>query len=126
MLDAVNVARSSARLCGDTAFAPTGPLRLEARLSAAAQSHSEDMLAMSTLSHFGSDGSTMIQRVERQGYEWSTLAENVAWGYDEVDGVVAGWLSSPGHCRNMMSPAMRELGVGVAGTYWTQVFGTPR
>src|SRR5690554_4185793 len=53
MLDAVNVARSSARLCGDTAFAPTGPLRLEARLSAAAQSHSEDMLAMSTLSHFG-------------------------------------------------------------------------
>lgn len=126
MLAEVNVARSQPRVCGDTAYAPTGPLKLEARLSAAAQLHSEDMLATTTLSHVGSDGSTMVERVERQGYPWSRLAENVAWGYDDVRTVVAGWLGSPGHCRNIMSPDYQELGVGVAGTFWTQVFGTQR
>ncbi len=97
MLAAVNEARSAARVCGDTAFAPTGPLRLETRLSAAAQLHSEDMQATGTLSHVGSDGSSVVERAERQGYQWSKLAENVAWGYEAVDEVVAGWLSSPGH-----------------------------
>lgn len=126
MLAAVNEARSAARVCGDTAFAPTGPLRLENRLSAAAQLHSEDMQATGTLSHVGSDGSSVVERAERQGYQWSKLAENVAWGYEAVDAVVAGWLSSPGHCRNIMNPDYRELGVGLAGTFWTQVFGTPR
>lgn len=126
MLAQVNAARSSARVCGDTAFAATGPLRLEGRLSAAAQAHSEDMRAMGTLSHVGSDGSSVVERAERQGYQWSKLAENVAWGYEAVEEVVAGWLSSPGHCRNIMNPDYEELGVGLAGTFWTQVFGTPR
>ena len=126
MLSSVNEARSTPRSCGDGAYGAAGPLRLEAKLSAAAQLHSQDMRATSTLSHVGSDGSTLVQRVERQGYPWSRLAENVAWGYDEVDEVVAGWLSSPGHCANIMNPDYRELGVGVAGTFWTQVFGTPR
>ncbi len=126
MLVAVNEARSTARVCGDTSYAPSAPLKLEARLTAAAQLHSQDMLATGALSHVGSDGSSMVDRAERQGYPWSRLAENVAWGYDDVSSVVAGWLGSPGHCRNIMSPDYRELGVGVAGTFWTQAFGTQR
>lgn len=126
MLAAVNEARAEPRSCGDASFPAAGPLRLNARLSAAAQAHSEDMLRTGTLTHVGSDGGTVVQRVERQGYPWSRLAENVAWGYEDVGSVVSGWLGSPSHCRNIMDTGYRELGVGRAGTFWTQVFGTPR
>jgi len=126
MLELVNAARAEPRACGDVAFPPAGPLRLDPRLSAAAQAHSEDMRRTGTLTHVGSDGSTVAERVERYGYDWSRLAENVAWGYEDVGDVLAGWLESPSHCRNVMDARYSELGVGLAGTYWTQVFAAPR
>ena len=46
---------------------------------------------------------------------------------------MAGWLASPGHCSNIMNPDFTEMGAAyaidkssAAGSYWTQVFGTPR
>ncbi len=44
---------------------------------------------------------------------------------------MTGWINSPRHCENLMSPDLREIGVGgvtVPGsqysTYWVQDFGT--
>jgi len=44
---------------------------------------------------------------------------------------VAGWLQSPHHCENLMTPRFTEMGVAFAvnpatdaGVYWTQTFGT--
>ena len=35
-----------------------------------------------------------------------------------------GWMTSPGHCANIMNPDNNELGVGFyEGNYWTQVMG---
>ncbi len=126
VLELVNTARAEARACGDVWFPAAGPLRLQPQLTAAARAHSEDMRRSGTLSHTGSDGSDIVDRAERQGYAWSRLAENVAYGYPDAASVVAGWLGSPGHCVNIMNADYAELGVGLAGTYWTQVFGTPR
>jgi uncharacterized protein YkwD len=47
---------------------------------------------------------------------------------------VAGWLSSPGHCANLMNPRYTEMGAAYGLNsarkstypYWTQVFGAPR
>ena len=58
------------------------PLTFCANLMTAAQRHSEDQAAHSTMSHTGSNGSTMVQRAEAAGYRgWTSLAENVAAGY---------------------------------------------
>jgi len=121
----VNEARSVARTCGDERFAATGPVSLEARLARAAQLHSHDMLEHGFMGHTGSDGSDLRLRAERQGYDWSRLGENVAMGYPNPASVVAGWLGSPGHCANIMNPDFTELGVGLDGAYWTQLFGRP-
>jgi len=121
----VNEARSAARSCGDRRFSATTPVSLEARLARAAQLHSSDMRESGVMSHTGSDGSDLKTRAERQGYEWSRLGENVAAGYQSPSSVVAGWLSSPGHCANIMNPDFTELGVGLDGVYWTQLFGRP-
>ncbi|MFO7546529.1 MAG: CAP domain-containing protein [Trueperaceae bacterium] len=122
----VNDARASTRRCGTQTFATAAPLRLEARLTAAAGAHSQDMHDHGFMSHTGSDGSDVVRRVERQGYTWSALAENVAAGFTSPEDVVAAWLGSPGHCINIMNPAYTELGPGNAGVFWTLVFGRPR
>ncbi len=43
-----------------------------------------------------------------------------------------GWIDSPGHCANLMSPTFTEMGIAFVverksepGIYWTQVFATP-
>lgn len=125
ILKLVNQARATARHCADKRYAATGPLSLEAKLARAAQLHSEDMFDNGYMGHVGSDGSTLVDRANRQGYEWSALGENVAYGYTSPASVVTGWLNSPGHCANIMNPSFTELGVGLEGTYWTQLFGRP-
>lgn len=78
-----------------------------------------------TMSHVGSDGSKLGARVTREGYQWSTVGENVAWGYRTVASVMAGWLASSGHCKNIMNPYFTELGAAEVNYYWTQVFARP-
>jgi uncharacterized protein YkwD len=126
LLQEVNDARSSSRRCGTQSFAAAAPLRLESRLTAAAEAHSQDMYDHGFMSHTGSDGSDVVRRVERQGYTWSALAENVAAGFLSPADVVAAWLGSPGHCANIMNSAYTELGPGNEGAFWTLVFGRPR
>ncbi|MFZ3492858.1 CAP domain-containing protein [Streptomyces sp. 5.8] len=103
-------------------------LTVNAMLTKAAQDHSEDMAAHSTMSHTGSDGSDPGQRITRAGYQWSTYAENVAYGYDTAAKVMDGWMNSPGHKRNILDCDVKEIGIGLAqpGQYWTQDFGAAR
>ena len=126
LYDLVNAARAEQRSCGtEGVFAAAAPLTLDARLMAAAQKHSADMHQHGFMSHIGSDGSTLRQRVEREGYAWRRLSENVAWGYAMPEGVMAAWLGSDGHCANIMDPQVSELGLGLEGVRWTQVFAKP-
>jgi len=132
-LSLVNAARAKARKCGATAFAAAPPLTLSAMLSRAALIHSQDMAKKDFFEHKGSDGSTVGIRTARVGYVWRTVGENIAIGPQTAEVVVQGWIDSPGHCANIMSPAFTEMGIAFvvdrkseAGIYWTQVFGTPR
>jgi len=98
-------------------------------LDRAAQAHSNDQAATNTMTHTGSDGSTIGTRANRSGYlGWTALAENVAAGYTSVDGVMTGWMNSAGHKANLLNPAYTTVGVGRADSssgrpYWTQDFG---
>ncbi|GGR41996.1 hypothetical protein GCM10010251_68640 [Streptomyces aurantiogriseus] len=104
------------------------PVTLNATLSKAAQGHSADMASHQNMSHTGSDGSNPGERITRAGYSWSTYGENVAYGYATPEKVMAGWMSSPGHKRNILNCGFKEIGVGLAqpGNYWTQDFATAR
>ncbi|MGW7688266.1 CAP domain-containing protein [Streptomyces asiaticus] len=104
------------------------PLTVNAKLTKAAQDHSEDMAAHSNMSHTGSDGSSPGDRIERAGYSWRAYGENVAYGYDSPKSVMEGWMNSSGHKANILNCDFKEIGVGLAqpGNYWTQDFGTAR
>ena len=81
------------------------------------------------MSHTGGDGSTLAVRIDRVGYSWSRIGENVAVGFPDAASVVAAWMASPGHRDNILSVNTQfglGLTLGVDGRpYWTQVFGTP-
>ncbi len=120
MLTRINAERSSVG---------AAPVRLCATLMTAAQRHSEDQASHSTMSHTGSNGSTMTQRAEAAGYVgWNAMGENVAAGYPSVAAVMGGWMGSSGHRANLLSTSYEHVGVGRAASgsgalYWTQVFG---
>lgn len=127
LLALVNEARATATACGALGtFPPAGPLTIDPRLSSAALLHSDEMRRLGVMSHVGADGSNVGDRVTRQGYEWRSVGENVARGFETPESVVSGWLGSAGHCANVMAADFVHLGVGRADDYWTQVFGRPR
>ena len=133
VLDLVNQARKSRRNCGDQTFNAAPPLRWNDALAEAARLHSNNMARFDFLGHDGRDGSTAAQRVERAGYRYRAMGENIAGGQLQPEDAVAGWIDSPGHCANLMNPAFTEMGVAFAvnrqsrmGVYWAQEFGTRR
>ncbi len=132
VLSAVNAARAKAGC---------QPLRLDARLTAAARAHATAMAEQNFFGHAGKDGSRFSSRIKRQGYSYSTAAENIAAGYRSAGQVVSGWLNSAGHRRNMLNCRMTETGIAmvyqaddrpIRGNsaplryYWVQVFAAPR
>lgn len=130
VLALVNEARSRPQRCGDKAFAPAPPLRLNPTLSGIASAHAGDMARHGYFSHTGRDGSTVDGRATRAGYAWEAIGENIAAGQLSADAAVRGWMNSPGHCANIMSPAFSEMGAAFVvnrqssqGIYWAQVFG---
>ena len=127
-LAAVNGARSVGQVCGVTPHGPVPPVSWSENLAMAAYLHSEDMVLNNFFGHTGSDGSSVGQRISRQGYPWRTYGENIAVGYPTVSSVLQGWLGSEGHCENLMDPAFTEIGAGYAtgpfggnpgARYWT-------
>lgn len=69
---------------------------------------------------------------ERIGAGWAAAAENIAWrdidrDADEAQKVVAGWMESSRHRRNILSPDYKFIGIGRVdnGTraWWTADFG---
>ncbi|KAG1703237.1 hypothetical protein DVH05_008147 [Phytophthora capsici] len=121
MLNAVNKQRTANGL---------SKLCMNKKLQTAAQGHSNDMAKKNYMSHTGSDGSSMSQRITAAGYKWSACAENVAAGQTTVDAVMTAWMASSGHRANILNAKYTMFGCGYAymsGStykhYWTQDFG---
>ncbi|CAI5747290.1 unnamed protein product [Peronospora destructor] len=106
------------------------PLCLNKKLHIAAQAHSDDMAAKNFMGHEGSDGSTMSQRITTAGYDWTSVAENVAAGHVTVDDVMQGWIDSPKHLENIMGDHTMFASAYAFNMYdtyqhyWSQEFGT--
>lgn len=132
LLALINEARKQPRQCGAQSFGGTSPLVWNAALGTAAESHSRAMANGNFFSHLGSDGRTPGDRAELAGYDGTRTGENIAAVLDTPRKVLDGWLASPGHCANLMSPQFSELGAAYAvdpqsdaGIYWAVLFGAP-
>ena len=99
------------------------PLTWNDHLEAAALGHTQDMADNNFLSHTGSDGSSMSQRIQDAGYDYHACAENIAVGQTSIEQVMNAWMNSSGHRTNILNSSYEHLGAARVGNYWTQNFG---
>ena len=130
VLGLVNDARRRGGTCGTQRFAPAAPLAWSEQLAAAALDHSREMAQYDHFDHRDRRGGGVPERAREHGYPWRAIGENIAAGQGSPQQVVVGWLASPGHCANILSPDFGEMGAAYAlnpraamEIYWTQVFG---
>jgi uncharacterized protein YkwD len=96
-------------------------------LDNSAQGWSQAMVATHQLTH----GASFTARISAAGYPWGSAGENIATGYLTPRAVVAAWMASVEHCRNILNPTYRDVGIGevpspATGTRpatWTGDFG---
>ena len=104
MLDRLNAIRIAERL---------QPLMLDRKLMDAAGDHALYLSTTGDVGHRGRNGGDLAARLDDVGYRYRAGAENVAAGQPSVEDVVADWLESAGHKKNILLPEAQELGVGV-------------
>lgn len=122
----VNKIRSIPRTCGNKRFPAASALTLNAKLTLASYRHSLDMFENQFLEHVSSNGDTLVERMRDASYDWSAVGENLAHNQKSIQQVIADWLSSPGHCSNLMSSDYTQSGVAMVNGYWTQVYAAPK
>ena len=124
----INNTRQKGCTCGVTYMPPAPPLMWNNQLEIAAIGHAQDMSCQNYFSHTSLDGRTMQDRLRAAGYSYNgfksySIGENIAEGQMSIAEVMQGWLKSPGHCKNLMNPTFREIGVAEFNNYWVQDFG---
>ena len=130
-LAAINAERAHPHDCGETRYEATTELVWNEQLAAAARKHSDDMAQNDFMSHDSSDGTPFKSRIQNEGYtSYDKIGENVAVGQESVAVVVAEWMESPGHCKNIMDPRFDEMGMALEKNstgswkrYWTLDLG---
>ncbi|MGZ0148505.1 CAP domain-containing protein [Kribbella sp. WER1] len=109
-----------------------GPLKLDSSLVEAAGKHASDMVRRHYMDHTNPDGQDPGDRMRAAGYRGSTWGENIAAGYDTAQKVVAAWMQSDGHRKNILNCRFTTIGIGydpgqVRSDYgpgsWVQDFG---
>lgn len=109
-----------------------GQLRYNKSLAQAATNYAAMLARTGKFSHTVG-GTSLPQRVDRTGYDYHRLAENIGWAerrgtqVDIAHWFVKAWMESPSHRRNMLDGRLKELGVGITKLnnryYAVQVFG---
>jgi len=119
MLDSVNSLRAAA---GSPA------VQLDPKLNAAAATHSRDMSVQNRPWHFGSDGSSPVDRVGRVGYAGKLVGEVISETYETELETLGAWMSQPDTRRILMASDARNMGFAWhqesnGKIWWTLVMG---
>ncbi|WP_170761340.1 CAP domain-containing protein [Ruegeria lacuscaerulensis] len=119
MLDSVNALRQAQGL---------QPVQLNAQLNAAAATHSKDMARQNRPWHFGSDGSSPLDRAQRVGYFGTFLGEAISETYETETETLAAWMQEPGPRAVILDPKATQMGFawhqeGGGKIWWTLEMG---
>jgi uncharacterized protein YkwD len=119
MLDSVNALRGASGL---------SQVQLNAQLNAAAATHARDMAVQNRPWHFGSDGSSPVDRIQRVGYTGALVGEVISETYETELETLAAWMEQPDTRRIVMSTDALNMGFSWhqeenGKIWWTMVMG---
>ncbi|APG48823.1 CAP domain-containing protein [Phaeobacter porticola] len=120
MLDSVNALRQAA---GKPAVS------LNPQLTAAAATHSRDMSVQNRPWHFGSDGSSPLDRVSRAGFTGAMIGETISETYESELQTLTAWMENQATRSVIMDPKAANMGFSWfqesnGKIWWTLVMGS--
>lgn len=132
-LAAVNSAEVFALTNEERADGGIATLQRNSLLDQAAQMKAQDMAAKGYYAHVSPEGLTPMYWVERAGYKYLVIGENLVVNRTDADQVVDAFMGSPGHRANILRKDFTDIGVGVANgtykgknaTFTVQIFAAP-
>jgi len=109
-------------------------LRLNRKLSIAAEKKASHMFDKNYWAHISPDGVEPWDFILDENYDYIYAGENLAKNFSDSDDVVEAWMESPSHRDNLLSPNYDEVGFAVVNgvldgyetTLVVQLFGRPR
>lgn len=101
ILDSLNALRQAAGV---------GVVEMNSRLNAAAITHSLDMSRQNRPWHFGSDGSSPLDRVARAGYTKTMRGEVISETYETELQTLAAWMDEGGTREVLLDPNAVDMG----------------
>ena len=116
MVDVVNAHRRAAR-CPELVWMQT--------VANAAQAHSDDMARRNYFNHESPEGQGPSDRLRAHGVTFRAMGENIALHPGTPRDVLAQWVGSPGHRRNLDQCSYTHHGIGLRDGLWTHLFITP-
>lgn len=120
MLDSVN----SLRQAGGKP-----PVAFDPKLNAAAATHARDMAVQNRPWHFGSDGSSPLDRARRVGFPGLILGETISESYESEIETLGAWMSQEDTRAVLLDDRARQMGFswfqeGSGKIWWVLVMGS--
>ena len=122
MLDGINALRAASG---------ARQVQMSSQLNAAAKTHSQDMSAQNRPWHFGSDGSSPIDRAARVGYPGRVLGENISETFETELQTLSAWMEQPETRGVILDTRATDIGFSwfqepSGKIWWTLVMGQAR
>ena len=89
------------------------PLSADDRLMRAANDRMRHMEEESYWGHHSPDGLSPFSWVTLRSYEFRSVGENLACGFDTAAMLVEAWMESPGHRANILSKDYEDCGIAI-------------
>ncbi len=125
VLGELNELRSKGCNCGGTYMPPVESLKWNETLYKVSSRYAKYLYRHNLFSHKALDGSTLGDRLDRIGYDWQRIGENLGKGYYDFYDVLEAWKESPSHCKMLMDPDVTHVGMSKHYDYWVQTFSKP-
>ncbi len=134
VLDEINAWRADNCLCGNVKKRPATELIWDNKLAEIAQEYANDLnkdnedndTKFLYLSHVGTDGSTLKQRLEEKEYSVVYCVENIAHLKGNETMVIDHWMNNPTSCNNIMNRQVTAMGMARSGDFWVLLFAQPK
>ncbi len=108
-------------------------LKTQSILNRSAEIKAEDMATQQYFSHTGPGNHDLQYFLKQAGYRYHIAGENLAMGFFNADEVLAAWIKSPTHYKNLIDSDYAELGTSMVSGLYTDIptayavahFGSP-
>lgn len=129
LIQQLNELRAEGCMCGNAKANPVGSLIWNKQLASIAYEYAKQLKennqtsqdAYLFISHIGTDGSTLMSRLDNAGYIAKNAIENIAFINGNEDMVIDYWLNNPESCQNIMDKKMTTMGAAKSGDFWVLI-----